>query len=219
MPRVLLALVGAAAVVFACDGKFEFEGDGTTGAGGEGDGPDEEDCPGCSECPECTALGMVCDRDGFPCVECVSNSQCSNTRPRCHKELRRCVACVDDDNCRDIPNSTCDLITHKCVAGCATETTPLTCGDEFDYCDQSRGVCAICSGDHDCESSDTGPLCMESSCVECRWKDDCFDGKVCDPVLFQCVECSKWDDCDHEEVCDLRTHECVKALEPSGHVR
>jgi hypothetical protein len=221
MRHVLLALIGAAALVFACDGKFEFEDEEAAGAAGENQGPPgAEDCEECGECPECAAIGLVCDRDGWPCVECVSNDQCSsNSRSRCHKELRRCVACVEDNNCRDIPNATCDEFTHKCVAGCATETTPATCGDDFAYCDESRGLCALCSNDHACEFAATGPLCALTSCVECWKKDDCFDGKVCDPVSFKCVECSEWDDCDHDELCDLRTNECVKALEPAGHVR
>lgn len=226
MARVLLALVGAAALVFACDGKFEFEGEQNSGAAGEDGGPNQEECPGCDECPECTALGMVCDNDGFPCVECVSNDQCSNSRPRCHPELRRCVACVEHDNCRDLPGYTCDLYTHKCVLGCGFDTddgdnddSESSCGNDFYACDQSRGLCALCSGDHACEFSETGSLCAVTSCVECRKKDDCFDGKVCDPVLFECVECSTWNDCDHDEVCDLRTHECVRVLEPAGHVR
>ena len=215
MTRVMLALVGAAALVFSCDGKFEFGDEGVTGTGGEA--PGGPDCHECGECEECEQLGLVCDRGGFPCVECLNDEHCNdNSRPRCDKALRRCVGCDQLGNCKTA-GLTCDLVTHSCVIGCAVDDMALTCDRDFSYCDEQYGVCAICASDRDCEFSPAGPYCVESGtrCVECRRKDHCADGKVCDPVLFRCVECSDWDDCGHGEQCDLRTHECVEILEPA----
>lgn len=221
MKRVLLALTGVAAVVFACDGKFEFEDEGMVGAAGGPQGPpDKQDCPECGECDECAALGLVCDRDGFPCVECLSDEQCrDNSRPRCDKGLRRCVGCDEQNNCQN--GFTCDIVTHSCVIGCATPTTQDTCDADFDYCDEFRGVCAVCGDDGDCDNSPTGPRCVESGtrCVECRRDSDCFNDYVCDPVLFRCVECSTWEDCPHGKQCDLRSHDCVQTLTPAGQLR
>lgn len=222
MKRVLLPLVGAAALVFACDGRFEFEEEGADGTAGEDQGPpdDGNDCHECGECDECEELGMVCDRDGYPCVECLSDEHCrDNSRPRCDKGLRRCVGCDDQSNCP--LGFTCDAVTRSCVIGCATATTQPTCDRDFDYCNEFLGVCAVCGDDRDCNYSSTGSHCVESGtrCVECRWHGDCFDYEVCDPVLFRCVECSSSADCPHGKQCDLRSHECVQALETSGRLR
>lgn len=214
MTRVMLALIGAAALVFACDGKFEFD-DRELGVGG-----DAQDPPRHGECPECEALGLTCDRDGYPCVECLSDNQCrDNKRPRCHPELRRCVACSERDNCQTA-GLTCDLVTHTCVIGCGTVEAP-TCDRDFSYCDEQRGVCAICSENRHCDLSPSGPYCVESGtrCVECRKDPDCFEGKVCDPVLFRCVECNTSFDCPRGKQCDIRAHSCVEPLEPAGQVR
>jgi hypothetical protein len=221
--EALLALIGGAALVFACDGKFEFGDDGgLAGSAGEShgsDGPEE------GECEECVSLGLTCDDDGYPCVECLSDQDCTDgnddpARPRCDKELRRCVGCSEQEHC---PRGfTCDRVIRSCVVGCATDTTSPSCDNNFLFCDEDRSVCAVCFDNDHCQHSLAGQYCVASGtrCVECERNDDCYDDdQVCDPTSFRCVECASYRDCAQGKLCDPRSHTCVEFFEPADQTR
>jgi hypothetical protein len=218
--EALLALIGGAAFVFACDGKFDFGDDGgLSGAAGESQGSNWNDE---GDCPDCMSLGLTCDDDGFPCVECTRDDHCDDdpTRTRCDEDLRRCVGCSKQDHCTR--GFTCDRVLRSCVVGCATETTQFTCDNDFLFCDEGRGVCAVCYDNDHCQFALAGQYCVASGtrCVECERNDDCYDeDEVCDPTSFRCVECATSQDCAQGKLCDPRTHTCVEFFDPADQTR
>ncbi len=229
----LALLVG----VSACDDRFEFDipaagsagsagsaagsagssgsaaeagrGGGSSGDGGgagatAGAGGAPDSTTACGELPECPAsLRCVDER----CRECASDADCSlPERQHCDTARSRCVNCRDAGDCP--AGFVCDQRANRCLQSCSRT---LKCPTTAHGCDEARGVCYECDGDHECMSSALGPFCAAdgSGCVACESDEQCA-GALCDPLTGRCVDCRDGDDCS-SGLCDPHTAACIPA--------
>ncbi|MFH1532991.1 MAG: hypothetical protein ABIK09_19880 [Pseudomonadota bacterium] len=119
---------------------------------------------------------------------------CSPLQP--HVFEGACVECLSSADCDD-ENLTCNPANHRC------EPADGTCG----YCEEPYPACV--------------PINGVWSCVQCKYDEDCPDGKGCVPDLYACVGgvpppcpgCATDDDCqslwgDLQLECDVASGCC-----------
>ena len=143
-------------------------------------------CVQCSSDTGCTDPKAPSCKGGI-CVAC----QCTDPgKPNCLKKSDRtvvCVECTENSHCKE--NKTkprCDTKTNTCVPGCFSNQDCQT----GEICDE--GICKECRRDRDCTNV-RRPICIEGKC-QCEQNNDCpLSYRFC--VNKICVECSDTRDC------------------------
>lgn len=173
-------------------------GSGAAGGGSGGSGG----ASACGAGPPCPA-GLRCVTG--ECHECAEDADCSTPGlGRCDALRHRCVECVDKADCAS--DFACDELANRCLRICSEQ---LKCPATAHGCDEARGVCYECDGDHECSDSPLGPFCAAdgSGCVTCKSDEDC-SGQRCDQLRGKCVDCRDGRDCT-SRLCDPESHACL----------
>lgn len=160
------------------------------------------DCTGTSaSCSEATleeagSDPLICGLAG--CAVCNTDAACgslclpcANPTPVCDSEAMACEACGSDDDCFDPTPS------------CVTEAGP------------DQGSCVECTGDGDCDATETCNLATHTCEFHCTANTDCAaPTPVCETVAGVCVECTATDTtaCAADELCEVVSGTCVECL-------
>lgn len=95
------------------------------------------------------------------------------------------------------------------------DSGPMACQPACEspqVCNPSTGLCVACLTNLECETSSTGPHCLDGLCVECKTSEDCALNQVCLPN-HACAECETSENCTFDPARDkCLDNTCVECL-------
>ncbi|MBQ9396271.1 MAG: hypothetical protein IJU23_12270 [Proteobacteria bacterium] len=175
-----LAILAAAAVLYACDNSSS-----TTSSGGT------NDCGGCAETQVCAANGKC--YDDAACANCAANEVCVSGS--CYDESSKCGKCDPDQICK---NEQCFDEGDPCAECKSNEV----CKNK--QCIDKDDPCLKCKSGQVCNNG----VCYDSGnpCAKCGKDETCFRD-ACVDKNSPCLEC-KDDEVCKEDKCVVPTDPC-----------
>ena len=118
---------------------------------------------------------------------------CNSSTPFCDTTIGVCVECIGNPG--DCPSGQkCNQISNTCELPCNANTDCTA----PDVCDLLQHLCADCTGDSDCQSQSTEPVCVQDTCVPCRDDSTCGT-RHC--KNYTCVDCLTTSECSSGRTC------------------